>query len=59
MIPTIIGASVLALLLGIVIFKMIKDKKNGKGGCSCGCGGCANKDFCHAKKSDTDNTAQH
>lgn len=54
MIPTIIGASVLALLLGAVIFKMIKDKKNGKGGCSCGCGGCANREFCHPEKPKTE-----
>ncbi len=50
MIPTIIGASILALIVGGIVAKMIINKKNGKGGCSCGCGGCANKEFCHPKK---------
>lgn len=54
MITTIIGVSVLAILLGIVIAKMIIDKKNGKGGCSCGCGGCANREFCHPEKPKTE-----
>ena len=50
MIPTIIGASILALIVGGIVAKMIINKKNGKSGCSCGCGGCANKEFCHPKK---------
>ena len=59
MIPTIIGVSILALIVGGIVAKMIINKKNGKGGCSCGCGGCANKEFCHPKKNNTDNAAQH
>ena len=41
--------AVVALMLGAIICKMIRDKKQGKGGCSCGCGGCAMKDICHKK----------
>lgn len=52
MIPTIIGVSVLALIVGGIIAKMIINKKNGKSGCSCGCGGCANREFCHPDKKD-------
>ena len=53
MIPTIIGISVLVLIVGGIVAKMIINKKNGKSGCSCGCGGCANKEFCHPKKNNT------
>lgn len=37
-------------LVALVVAKMIKDKKQGKSSCNCGCGGCAMKDSCHAKK---------
>lgn len=50
MLPTIIGVSVLTILVGAVIAKMIIDKKNGKGGCSCGCSSCANRENCHPNK---------
>lgn len=46
-VPTIIGLSVLAIIVIGIIVKAVIDKKNGKSGCSCGCGGCANKEFCH------------
>ena len=49
---TIAVLMVLAVIVGLVIFKMRKDKKEGKGSCGCGCGGCAMKDSCpsHNKK---------
>ena len=43
---TIAVLLVLAVIVGLVIFKMRKDKKEGKGSCGCGCGGCAMKDSC-------------
>ena len=52
MVPTIIGVSVLALVVGGIVAKMIINKKNGKGGCACGCSGCANKSLCHPNKKD-------
>lgn len=45
-IGTIAVLIILAFIVGLVIFKMRKDKKDGKGGCGCGCGGCAMKDSC-------------
>lgn len=38
------------LLLGIVagiIFKLVKNKKQGKSSCGCGCSNCAMSDVCH------------
>lgn len=50
--PTILIASIVAVVfLAIVIFG-IRNKKKGKSSCSCGgsCGGCAMSDHCHPKK---------
>ena len=48
--PTIIiSIIVAAIFLAIVINGIIK-KKNGKGGCSCGCSGCSMSEICHSKK---------
>lgn len=46
---TIIVLLVVVLVFGLVVFKLIKDKKTGKSSCSCGCGGCPMKDSCHSK----------
>jgi hypothetical protein len=46
---TIGVAAVLSVIVGLIIFKMVRDKKRGKGGCGCGCGGCAMADICHGK----------
>ena len=35
----IVGGA-LAIIVGAIVFKMVRDKRNGKGGCSCNCGGC-------------------
>ena len=42
---TAIVGGALVIIVGLIIFKMIKDKKNGKSSCSCGgdcerCKGC-------------------
>ena len=49
---TITVLLILAVIVGLVINKMRKDKKESKGSCGCGCGGCAMKDSCpsHNKK---------
>ena len=57
--PTIIALSVVALLVIGIIVKSIINKKNGKSSCSCGCGSCANKDYCHPKKSKKENTKEN
>lgn len=36
----LVGLLVLAAVVGI-ISKMVRDKKQGKSSCSCGCGGCS------------------
>lgn len=42
-------------LVGGIIFSMIRDRKNGKSGCSCGCEHCSKS--CAAKpKKDDENT---
>ena len=43
---TIAVLLVLAVMVGLIINKMRKDKKAGKGCCGCGCSGCAMKDSC-------------
>lgn len=44
----IIGLIVLAVVVSLVV-KLIRDKKNGKSSCSCGCEHCAASDVCHKK----------
>lgn len=45
----VVGA-VLVLILTLIIVRMIKNKKAGKGGCSCGCENCAMGGACHPNK---------
>lgn len=47
---TILICAVLAVVVGLVIRSMAKDKKSGKTSCGCGCSGCAMKDQCHKNK---------
>jgi hypothetical protein len=48
--PTLIVASVVAVLFALVIFFHFRNKKKGKHSCSCGgCSGCAMSDVCHGK----------
>ena len=35
----IVGGA-LAIIVGAIVFKMVRDKRNGKGGCTSNCGGC-------------------
>ena len=49
---TIVVLAVLIAVLTAIAVKFIRDKKNGKGLCSCGCSGCASKDICHAQKTE-------
>lgn len=45
---TIVVCAVLVLILGAVAYKMIKDKKQGRSSCGCGCSNCAMKGQCHS-----------
>ncbi|MCI9444878.1 MAG: FeoB-associated Cys-rich membrane protein [Oscillospiraceae bacterium] len=42
---------VLVLIVAAVIAGMVRDRRSGKGGCGCGCKGCANAPYCHANSS--------
>lgn len=46
---TFIILLLLAVCIGAVVRKMVKDKKAGKGCCSCsgGCAGCGGSSMCH------------
>lgn len=50
-IGTIVVILILVLIVGLVIRKMYKDKKEGKA-CACGnsCSGCAMRGTCHIEK---------
>jgi hypothetical protein len=44
----VIGLLVVAVVAGL-LWKQIRDKKQGKSSCGCGCEGCALRDKCHPK----------
>lgn len=46
---TIIVGLIVFSITGLVIWKMIKDKRNNISSCGCGCKGCASADICHQK----------
>ena len=48
----LVGAVVLAVVVS-VLWKMVRDKKQGKSSCSCGCGGCSGcGGACHKPQSE-------
>lgn len=49
---TVLVSAVLACILGLIVFKMVRDRKKGKSGCGCGCGGCAMSEYCNGGKKD-------
>ena len=44
---TAIVLAVLVIAVAFVVYRMVKAKKEGKGGCSCGCSSCPNSGICH------------
>lgn len=46
----IIVIFVLAVIVGAIIGKMIRDKKKGKTACGCNCQGCSMCGSCHAEQ---------
>lgn len=44
---TIIGG--LAVVVGGIVFYLIKEKRKGKSGCGCGCSGCPHAGTCGGK----------
>ena len=47
---TIIISLVLLAVVCLIVWKLVKDKRSGKGGCSCG-GNCASCGVCHSRPS--------
>ena len=46
---TIIVSAVLVLVVALVIFVMIRDRRRGRSSCSHGCSGCAMSGECHKR----------
>ena len=46
---TVIVSLILIALVTVIIVKMVKDKKSGKGSCGCSCEHCAMHGKCHTK----------
>ena len=44
---TIVVGLVLLIIVGLIVFKLVRDKKKGKSNCGCGCSNCAMKGSCH------------
>lgn len=49
-ISTIIICAVLVAVVATIVVRLIKNKKQGKSSCGCGCSSCAMKNSCHDKK---------
>ena len=46
-IGTIVVCALLAVALGAIAVKMIKDRMQGRSSCGCGCSNCAMQGKCH------------
>jgi len=46
---TILISLVLIAVCALIVFRMHRNKKQGKSSCGCGCSACAMKDACHGK----------
>lgn len=44
---TVIIVAVLAVIFGLLLYSLIRDKKAGRSSCGGGCAGCANACYCH------------
>ena len=51
---TILILTVLAVIFGLMLYSLIRDKKAGRSSCSGGCAGCANACYCHSHTASTD-----
>ena len=47
---TAIVVTVLVVIVGLIIFSMVRNKKAGKSSCGCGCSSCPMSGKCHQKK---------
>lgn len=53
-IGTIVILAVLAVIFGLMLYSLIRDKKAGKSSCGGGCAGCANACYCHSRAASKD-----
>ena len=49
-IATIIICLVLAVIVALIIYNLVKDKKKGKSSCGCNCAHCAMAGSCHSAR---------
>ena len=47
---TAVVVIILAVVVGLIIWSMVRDKKAGKSSCGCNCGNCPMAGKCHQKK---------
>ncbi|MBQ8825401.1 MAG: FeoB-associated Cys-rich membrane protein [Ruminococcus sp.] len=47
---TIIISVIVIAVVATIIIKMMRDKKNGKTSCGCGCDNCPSSSMCHKSK---------
>ncbi len=46
---TLIVALALLAVIGLIVFRLIRDRKHGKSTCGCGCADCPMNGSCHGK----------
>ncbi|MCR5846952.1 MAG: FeoB-associated Cys-rich membrane protein [Lachnospiraceae bacterium] len=51
---TIVISVVLLVIVSLIIVKLVKDRKNGRSSCGCGCEGCSMNGSCNKKTSRQD-----
>ncbi|MCD7812257.1 MAG: FeoB-associated Cys-rich membrane protein [Ruminococcus sp.] len=49
-IGTIIVGLIVFAIVALVVIKMVRDRKQGKSSCGCGCEHCQNSQSCHGSK---------
>ena len=47
---TICVCAIVLLLVGGAVFSLLRNKRNGKSSCGCGCSGCSMSGVCHPTK---------
>lgn len=48
--PTVLICAALVIIVGLIIFSLIRDKRKGKNTCGCNCAHCAMAGSCHGQK---------
>ena len=48
--PTVLICAALVIIVGLIIFSLIRDRRKGKSTCGCNCAHCAMAGACHKPK---------